>query len=166
MRQRHTSFSQKFRISMHFAVHGQTADELMFKRADSKKEHMGLATWENSPHSKIVKTDITIAKNDLTQDELKQLGLIVNAYLDLVESRAERKIPMTMEDWAKQLGKLLELEQRNILQNSGTITAKIVKDHAETEFEKYRIVQDKLFESDFDKAIKALEKPRRKKSDD
>ncbi|WP_432432019.1 RhuM family protein [Bartonella tribocorum] len=138
----------------------------MFKRADSKKEHMGLATWENSPHGKIVKTDVTIAKNNLTQDELKQLGLIVNAYLDLAESSATRKIPMTMEDWAKQLDKHLELDDRNILQNSGTITAKIVKDHAETEFEKYRIVQDKLFESDFDKAIKALEKPQRKKSDD
>ncbi|WP_208436851.1 RhuM family protein [Bartonella tribocorum] len=112
---------------------------------------MGLATWENSPHGKIVKTGITIAKNDLTQDKLKQLGLIVNAYLDLTESRTERKIPMIMEDWAKQLDKLLERDERNILQNAGTITTKIAKNHAETEF---------------DKEIKALEKPRRKKSDD
>ncbi len=124
---------------------------------------MGLVTWENSPHGKIVKTDVTVAKNYLTQDELKQLGLIVSAYLDLAESRAKRKMPMTMEDWAKQLDKLLELDERNILQNAGTITAKIAKEHAETEFEKYRIVQDKLFKSDFDKEIKALEKPKRKK---
>ncbi|WP_246744019.1 RhuM family protein [Bartonella raoultii] len=95
-------------------MHGHTAPELIAKRADSNKKHMGLVTWENSPYGKIVKTDITIAKNYLTQDELKQLGLIVSAYLDLAESRAERKMPMTMEDWAKQLDKLLELDERNI----------------------------------------------------
>ncbi|WP_375665469.1 RhuM family protein [Bartonella sp. TT121SHDZB] len=129
------------------------------------KKHIGLATWDNSPHGKIVKTDVTIAKNYLTQDELKQLGLIVNAYLDLAESCIERKLPMTMEDWAKKLDKLLELDEHNILQNAGTITAKIAKNYTENEFEKYRIIQDNSFESDFDKEIKALEKPKRKKSD-
>ncbi|WP_375685294.1 virulence RhuM family protein [Bartonella sp. TT110JLCBS] len=158
-------FFAKVQNKLHFAVHGHTAAELITKRADSTKKHMGLATWENSPHGKIVKTDVTVAKNYLTQDEFKELGLIVNAYLDLAESRAKRKLPTTMEDWAKQLDKLLELDERNILQNAGTITAKIAKNHAENEFEKYRIIQDNSFESDFDKEIKALEKPKRKKSD-
>lgn len=158
-------FFKKVQNKLHFAVHGHTAAELIATRADSNKKHMGLVTWENSPHGKIVKTDVTVAKNYLTQDELKQLGLIVSAYLDLAESRAERKMPMTMEDWAKQLDKLLELDERNILQNAGTITTTIAKEHAKTEFEKYRIIQDKSFESDFDKEIKTLEKSRRKKSD-
>ncbi|UNF44171.1 virulence RhuM family protein [Bartonella krasnovii] len=158
-------FFKKVQNKLHFAVHGHTAAELIATRADSNKKHMGLVTWENSPHGKIVKTDVTVAKNYLTQDELKQLGLIVSAYLDLAESRAERKMPMTMEDWAKQLDKLLELDERNILQNAGTITTTIAKEYAKTEFEKYRIIQDKSFESDFDKEIKTLEKSRRKKSD-
>lgn len=159
-------FFKKVQNKLHFAVHGHTTAELIATRADSNKKHMGLVTWENSPHGKIVKTDVTVAKNYLTQDELKQLGLIVSAYLDLAESRAERKMPMTMADWAKQLDKLLELDERNILQNAGTITTTIATEHAKTEFEKYRIIQDKLFESDFDKEIKTLEKSRRKKSDD
>ncbi|UNF47347.1 virulence RhuM family protein [Bartonella krasnovii] len=158
-------FFKKVQNKLHFAVHGHTAAELIATRADSNKKHMGLVTWENSPHGKIVKTDVTVAKNYLTQDELKQLGLIVSAYLDLAESRAERKMPMTMEDWAKQLDKLIELDERNILQNAGTITTTIAKEYAKTEFEKYRIIQDKSFESDFDKEIKTLEKSRRKKSD-
>jgi len=118
---------------------------------------MGLTTWENAPDGRIVKTDVSIAKNYLSADELDSLGSIVNAYLELAENRAKRRIPMTMEDWAKRLDKFLEFDDRDILKNSGTITAKIAKDHAETEFEKYRIIQDRLFESDFDKDIKAIE---------
>ena len=115
---------------------------------------MGLTTWENSPKGKIVKSDVSIAKNYLTQDELDSLGRIVNAYLELAEERAKRKIPMTMEDWAKRLDLFLEFDERNILQDAGKITAEIAKVHAESEFEKYRIIQDRLFESDFDKEIK------------
>ena len=118
---------------------------------------MGLTSWEHSPHGKILKTDVPIAKNYLTAEELDSLGRIVNAYLELAEDRAKRKIPMTMEDWATRLDKFLEFDEREILRNAGKISAKIAKDHAESEFEKYRIIQDRLFESDFDKEIKALE---------
>jgi hypothetical protein len=138
---------------LHFAIHGHTAAELIMKRADSSKEHMGLTNWSNSPEGKIVKTDVSIAKNYLSKDEVESLGRIVGAYLDLAEERAKRKIPMTMEDWAKRLDLFLEFDEREILADSGKITAKIAKDYAVSQFEKYRIVQDKLFESDFDKLL-------------
>ena len=141
---------------MHFAVHGHTAAELIVSRANAEKEHMGLTSWEKSPNGKIVKTDVSIAKNYLTETELESLGRIVNAYLDLAEDRAKRHIPMTMDDWAKRLDKFLEADDRDILQNSGKVTAQIAKSFAESEFEKYRIVQDRLFESDFDKEIKRM----------
>lgn len=151
-------FFAKVQNKLHFAIHGHTASELIHKRADSNKEHMGLTTWENSPKGKILKTDVSIAKNYLSADELDSLGRVVNAYLELAEGRAKRKIPMTMEDWATQLDKLLELDARDILKNAGKISAKIAKDHAESEFEKYRIIQDRFFESDFDREVKVLTK--------
>lgn len=147
-------FFAKVQNKLHFAIHGQTAAELVVKRADSRKEHMGLTSWENAPHGKILKTDVAVAKNYLNKEELESLGRIVNAYLELAEERALRKIPMTMEDWAIRLDKFLELTEREILQDSGKVTAQIAKDFAESEFEKYRIVQDRLFESDFDRHIK------------
>ena len=150
---------------MHFAVSKQTAAELIYNRVNSEKEHMGLTSWEKSPEGKIVKTDVSIAKNYLTETELESLGRIVNAYLDLAEDRAKRHIPMTMEDWAKRLDKFLEADDRDVLQNSGKVTALMAKDFAESEFEKYRIVQDRLFESDFDKEIKRIG-GKRDKSDD
>jgi len=149
-------FFAKVQNKLHFAIHGHTASELIHKCADSNKQHMGLTTWENSPNGKILKTDVSIAKNYLSVDELDSLGRIVNAYLELAEGRAKRKMPMTMEDWAIQLDKLLELDARDILKNAGKIRAKIAKDHAESEFEKYRIVQDRLFESDFDREVKLI----------
>jgi len=150
-------FFAKVQNKLHYAIHGHTASELILNRADSNKPHMGLTNWEHSPDGKILKTDVPIAKNYLTAEELNSLGRIVNAYLELAEDRARRKIPMTMEDWATRLDKFLEFDEREILQNAGKISAKIAKDHAESEFEKYRIIQDRLFESDFDKEIKALE---------
>ena len=151
------AFFAKVQNKLHFAVHGNTAAELIMQRADSTKTNMGLTTWEKTPHGKIVKTDVSVAKNYLAKDELESLGRIVNAYLDLAEERAKRKIPMTMEDWAKRLDMFLEFDDREILQDSGKVTAKLARAHAESEFEKYRIVQDRLFESDFDRAIKQLE---------
>lgn len=148
------TFFAKVQNKLHFAIHGKTASELIMTRADSKKENMGLTSWENSPNGKIIKTDVSVAKNYLTQDELDSLGRIVNAYLELAEERAKRQIPMTMEDWAKRLDLFLEFDDRKVLQDAGKITAQIAKQHAESEFEKYRIVQDRLFESDFDKEIK------------
>ncbi|OIP55354.1 MAG: cell filamentation protein Fic [Helicobacteraceae bacterium CG2_30_36_10] len=150
-------FFAKVQNKLHFAIHGKTASELIVNRADSQKEHMGLTSWENAPDGKIIKTDVVIAKNYLTQDELESLGRVVNAYLDLAEDRAKRNIPMTMEDWAKRLDMFLEFTDRNILTNSGTVTAQIAKDFALSEFEKYRVVQDRLFQSDFDKLIKEIE---------
>ncbi|ETR65046.1 MAG: hypothetical protein OMM_14897 [Candidatus Magnetoglobus multicellularis str. Araruama] len=141
---------------MHFAIHGNTAAELIMQRADSAKINMGLTSWENSPSGKIVKTDVSIAKNYLTKEELDSLGRIVNAYLDLAEERAKRKIPMTMEDWAERLDMFLEFDDREILKNSGKVSAKIAKNHAESKYEKYRIIQDRLFESDFDRVLKQL----------
>jgi hypothetical protein len=161
-------FFAKVQNKLHFAIHGHTASELIHKRADSDKQYMGLTTWENAPHGKILKTDVSIAKNYLTSEELNSLGRIVNAYLELAEDRAKRQIPMTMEDWAKRLDKFLEFTERDILTKAGTISAKIAKDHAETEFEKYRIIQDRLFESDFDREVKAITKlndPEDKKDD-
>jgi hypothetical protein len=150
-------FFSKVQNKLHYAIHGHTASELIIKRANCTTPHMGLTNWEGGPTGKVVKTDVSIAKNYLTADELNSLGRIVNAYLELAENHAKRHIPMTMEDWAKRLDKFLEFDEREVLQNSGSITAKIAKDYAESEFEKYRIVQDRLFESDFDKETKALE---------
>lgn len=151
-------FFAKVQNKLHYAIHGRTASELVVERADSNKPHMGLTSWEDSPDGKILKTDVTVAKNYLTAEELDSLGRIVNAYLELAEDRARRKIPMTMEDWATRLDKFLEFDERDVLKNAGKISAKIAKDHAESEFEKYRIIQDRLFESDFDKEIKAITK--------
>ncbi|HEY3489471.1 MAG TPA: virulence RhuM family protein [Candidatus Deferrimicrobiaceae bacterium] len=151
------SFFAKVQNKLHFAIHGHTAAELILRRADSTKVNMGLTTWEKAPDGKIVKTDVAVAKNYLTKEELGALGRIVNAYLDLAEERALRKIPMTMEDWAKRLDAFLEFTERDILQNAGKVTAELAKAHAESEFEKYRIVQDRLFESDFDRIVKQIE---------
>lgn len=150
-------FFSKVQNKLHFAIHGNTAAELIVERADSETPHMGLTNWENSPDGKILKSDVSVAKNYLAQDELNSLGRIVNAYLELAEERARRKIPMTMEDWAKRLDLFLEFDERQILQDGGRVSTEIAKTHAESEFEKYRIVQDRLFESDFDRIIKQLE---------
>ena len=149
-------FFAKVQNKLHYAIHKNTAPELIMKRADSKKEQMGLTSWKHSPDGKIIKTDVSIAKNYLSKEELKSLGRIVSAYLDLAEERAQRNIPMTMEDWAKRLDSFLEFDEREILQDAGKITQKIAKEHAESEFEKYRIIQDKLFQSDFDKFSRKL----------
>jgi len=151
------AFFAKVQNKLHFAVHGHTAAELIMQRADSAKARMGLTTWEKAPDGKILKTDVSVAKNYLAKDELESLGRIVNAYLDLAEDRARRKIPMTMEDWAKRLDMFLEFDERKILEDKGRVAAELAKTHAESEFEKYRIVQDRLFESDFDKILKELE---------
>ena len=150
-------FFAKVQNKLHYAVHGHTAAELIMCRVDSEKENMGLTSWENSPDGKISKTDVSTAKNYLNKDELESLGRIINAYLDLAEERTKRKIPMSMEDWAKRLDLFLSFDDREILQNAGGITAQLAKKSAETEFEKYRIVQDRLYESDFDKVLSELE---------
>jgi len=141
---------------MHYAVHGQTAAEVIVDRADHKKENMGLTTWEDAPKGKIHRYDVSIATNYLSEFELGQMQRIVSAYLDMAEMQARRKIPMTMEDWEKRLSGFLQLWDREILQDAGKVTAELAKTHAESEFEKYRIVQDRLFESDFDRLIRAL----------
>ena len=151
------AFFAKVQNKLHFAIHGYTAAELIMERADNEKDHMGLTSWGNAPDGKILKPDVSVAKNYLKKEELEELGRVVGAYLDLAESRAKRNIPMTMKDWAKRLDLFLEFDEREILQNSGTITAKIAKEYAESEFETYRIVQDRLFESDFDKLLKHTE---------
>ena len=150
------AFFAQVQNKLHFAIHGHTAAELVRRRADADKANMGLTSWENAPTGKIVKTDVAVAKNYLSQEELTALGRIVNAYLDLAEERAQRKIPMTMEDWAKRLDTFLEFTERDVLQDAGKVSAKVAKAYAESEFEKYRIVQDRLFESDFDRAMKVL----------
>ncbi|MCC8049046.1 MAG: virulence RhuM family protein [Clostridiales bacterium] len=150
-------FFTKVQNKMHYAVHGHTAAELTYERVDAEKEHMGLTTWAAAPEGKIVKSDVSIAKNYLTEQEMRSLERIVSAYLDLAEDRAERHIPMTMEDWSKRLDLFLMADDRELLQDAGKITAEIAKAKAETEFEKYRIVQDRLFMSDFDKYILELE---------
>lgn len=151
-------FFKKVQNKMHYAVSNQTAAEIIYNRADSKKEHMGLTNWAASPNGKIIKGDVVIAKNYLTEEELYSLSRIVSAYLDLAESRAIRHIPMTMEDWADKLDEFLKLTDREILQDTGKISHRIACDKAITEFEKYRIIQDKLYESDFDKYLIELEK--------
>ena len=141
---------------MHFAVHGHTASELIVERADHTKEHMGLTTWADAPEGKIKKSDVTIAKNYLSQDEMKQLNRMVTAYLDFAENMTLRHIPLTMEDWEKRLNSFIEMFDYGILQDAGKVSAEIAKLHAETEFEKYRVVQDRLFMSDFDKYMLEL----------
>lgn len=159
-------FFAKVQNKLHYAIHGHTAAEVIKERADATKLHMGLTSWENGPDGKIVKTDVSIAKNYLTQEELDSLGRIVNAYLELAEDRAKRRIPMMMEDWAKRLDKFLEFDEREILKNAGSISAKIAKDHAESEFEKYRVIQDRLFESDFDRELKSVDQEWNKGDED
>ena len=142
---------------MHYAVHGHTAAELIVERADHEKEHMGLTTWADAPDGKIKKSDVTVAKNYLSQDEMKQLNRMVTAYLDFAENMTLRHIPLTMQDWEKRLNSFIEMFDYGILQDAGKVSAEIAKLHAETEFEKYRIIQDRLFMSDFDKYILELE---------
>ena len=151
------NFFARVQNKLHFGIHGHAAAELIMARADSAKDKMGLTSWGNAPDGKILKTDVGIAKNYLSKDELESLGRIVNAYLDLAEERAKRKIPMSMDDWSRRLDLFLEFDEREILQGAGSITAKLAKDFASSEFEKYRIVQDQLFESDFDKLVKQTE---------
>jgi len=139
---------------LHFAIHGRTAAELIVARADSKKERMGLTTWKNAPHGKIIKPDVVVAKNYLTEKELKSLDRIVTMYLDYAEDQAERKIPMTMQDWAGKLNAFLKFNERDILDHPGKVSQEVAKTFAESEFEKYRVVQDRLFESDFDRHVK------------
>jgi len=138
---------------MHYAVHGHTAAELIVERADARKEHMGLTTWQDAPNGKIKKSDVTVAKNYLTEKELGQLNRMVSAYLDFAENMANRHIPLTMADWEKRLNNFIEMFEYGLLQDAGKVTAEIAKLHAETEFEKYRIVQDRLYKSDFDRFI-------------
>lgn len=144
-------FFKKVQNKMHYAVHGHTAAELIIDRANAEKEHMGLTTWENAPNGKIVKPDVSIAKNYLKESELEDMGRIVNSFLDLAEDMAKRHIPMTMEDWAKRIDKFLDLTDRPVLTDAGHVSAEQAKEYAETEFEKYRVIQDKLFQSDFDR---------------
>jgi hypothetical protein len=142
---------------MHYAIHKHTAAELIYQRADHTKENMGLTAWEKSPNGKIVKTDVTIAKNYLTESELQSLGRIVNGYLDFAEEYAKQHIPLTMEDWAKHLNLILQANGKDLLQNAGKITAALAKQHAENEFEQYRPIQDRIFESDFDRVMKMID---------
>lgn len=144
-------FFKKIQNKMHYATHGHTAAELIVERANAEKEHMGLTTWENAPDGKIVKPDVSIAKNYLKESELEDMGRIVNSFLDLAEDMAKRHIPMTMEDWAKRIDKFLDLTDRPVLTDAGHVSAEQAKEYAETEFEKYRVIQDKLFQSDFDR---------------
>ena len=144
-------FFRKVQNKMHYAVHGHTAAELIVERANAEKEHMGLTTWENAPDGKIVKPDVSIAKNYLKEVELADMGRLVNAVLDMAERMAQRHIPMTMEDWAKRIDIILEASGDAVLTDAGKITAEFAKNFAESEFEKYRIIQDKLFQSDFDR---------------
>jgi hypothetical protein len=149
-------FFARVQNKMHYAIHKHTAAELIYKRADHTKENMGLTSWEKSPDGKLVKTDVSIAKNYLTESELQSLGRIVSGYLDFAEEYAKRQVPLTMEDWAKHLDLILQANGKDLLQNPGKITAAIAKQHAENEFEKFRPVQDRLFVSDFDKIIKQM----------
>ena len=144
-------FFRQIQNKMHYAVHEHTAAELIVSRADAQKEHMGLTSWENAPDGKIVKTDVSIAKNYLKQDELEDMGSIVTAVLEFAERRAKRHIPMTMEDWATRIDAYLSSDERPLLSDSGKVSHEFAKQYAETEFEKYRVIQDKLFCSDFDK---------------
>jgi hypothetical protein len=155
-----TAITKKFfstvQNQLHYAIHGQTAAELIVNRANAEKEHMGLNTWKNAPQGKIIKTDVSAAKNYLDEQELKSLNRFVTMYLDYAEDQAERGYPMTMNDWVLKLNVFLQFNQREILDNPGLVTAEIAKAFAENEFEKYRVIQDRLYESDFDKEMKKL----------
>ena len=150
---------------LHWAIHGQTAAELIQTRADAEKTNMGLTTWKDAPRGKIQKFDVVVAKNYLTEHEMAQLTRLVSAYLDVAEDMALRKIPMTMQDWETRVNRFIEATDRSVLQDAGKVTAEIAKAHAESEFEKYRIAQDRLFESDFDRLVKQFE-PNVKKNGD
>lgn len=152
-------FYRRIQNKMHYAVHQHTAAELIVERADAEKEHMGLTTWENAPDGKIVKTDVSIGKNYLKESELEDMGRIVTAVLEFAESRAKRHIPMTMEDWAKRIDAYLASDERPLLNDAGSVTAEYAKEYAETEFEKYRVIQDRLFQSDFDKLENSHDMP-------
>ena len=149
-------FFKMMQNKMHYAVHGRTAAELIVERADAEQEHMGLTSWENAPDGKIVKTDVVVAKNYLKEAELADMGQLVNGVLELAERMAKRHIPMTMEDWAKRIDTILAAGGNEVLQMTGQVSAEQAKEHAETEFEKYRIIQDRLFQSDFDRYMDAL----------
>ena len=150
------TFFKKVQNKMHYAIHGNTAAEVIYHRADATKDYMGLTTWEAAPDGKIIKSDVSIAKNYLTKEEVASLNRIVSAYLDVAEDMALRKIPFTMHDWSERLDIFLRATDRAVLDDAGTITAEIAKEHAESEFEKYRVVQDKLFTSDYDRFIEQL----------
>jgi len=143
---------------LHWAIHGHTASELLVERANHKKESMGLTSWKKAPNGKILKSDVTIAKNYLAQDEIKSLNRIVTMYLDYAEDQAERNIPMTMKDWSQKLNAFLQFNERDILQNAGKVTAVIAKEFAVSEFEKYKVIQDKSYKSDFDMLLQELDK--------
>ena len=151
-------FFAKIQNQVHYAVSHQTAAEIIYSRADSTQNHMGLSTWKKAPDGKILKSDVAIAKNYLSKEELDDLSLIVNAILDFAEARARRHIPMTMQDWAERMEKYLLSDDRDILTDAGKISMEIAKDHAESEYEKYRVIQDRLYESDFDKLVMEAKK--------
>lgn len=152
------TFFKTVQNKLHFAMHGKTAAELIIDRANAEKENMGLTTWRNAPKGKILKSDVSVAKNYLSLEEMDSLNRIVTMYLDYAENQAKRKIPMTMEDWTNKLNAFLQFNEYEILNNLGKVTAEIAKVFAESEYEKYRIVQDRLFESDFDRLLKESEK--------
>ena len=151
-------FFAKVQNKLHFAIHGRTAAELIVERADASKERMGLTNWANSPDGRILRSDVSIGKNYLDEAELRSLSQLVNAYLDLAQRRAESHIPMTMENWAEHLDLILQADGNELLTNAGRISAEIAKEYAEGEYEKYRIAQDKLYQSDYDKVMKLVEK--------
>ena len=151
---------------LHWAIHGQTAAEVIYQRADAEKDHMGLTTWKDAPKGKIQKFDVVVAKNYLTENEIAQLQRLVSAYLDVAESMALRQIPMTMQDWESRLNRFIEATDREVLQDAGKVSTEIAKSFAESEFEKYRIVQDRLFESDFDSLIRQIETANEPTADD
>ncbi|GHU80593.1 toxin Fic [Clostridia bacterium] len=155
-----TDFYKKVQNKLHWAVHKHTAAELIYERADANKQNMGLMGWENGPDGKIKKSDVTIAKNYLDVDELRALGQIVEGYLTFAERQAERNVPMTMEDWAKHLDRILVADGNELLKNAGRISTEIARDYAETQFEKYRVVQDRVFKSDYDRLMEGMEKGR------
>ena len=150
-------FFKKVQNKIHYAVHGHTAAELIVERANAEKEHMGLTTWAKAPNGKIIKTDVSIAKNYLRENELQAMGRLVNAYLDIAKDMAERHIPMTMEDWENRLNGFIQMFEYGLLKDAGKVSAEIAKLHAETAFEKYRVIQDRLFMSDFDRYFLELE---------
>ena len=151
---------------LHWAIHGQTAAELVYHRADAGQTNMGLTSWKDAPLGKIQKFDVAVAKNYLAEFEMAQLSRLVNAYLDVAKDMAQRKIPMSMQDWENRLNRFIEATDREVLQDAGKVTAEIAKAHAESEFEKYRIVQDRLFESDFDRLLKQIESENKQGKDD